>query len=263
MTVATNLFLYIPGSPWWLWSDGRVALLPLRLASLLFTWLVLTWKEKHTSKFEKYLVILMWMDARTMWLRSWFWAPVIVAYLKVSLWRWPLISKTLVFFRLLRQSSSSFLLEDIYRNPGPLQFEGPGADSKPISLCVEDQDYMGRIKKLQEYLEKVVLIPLIIFWPKPTESLKATIFALVVLILFATPCRWKALWSLDALRMFLKQLSAPWLLWRRHWTSWLRRPLARHNWVKQNHFMVWDSHFPWWLLGSETVALLSHELFFS
>ncbi|PAN07888.1 hypothetical protein GQ55_1G363200 [Panicum hallii var. hallii] len=58
-------------------------------------------------------------------------------------------------FELLRQSSSSFLLEDIYRNPGPLQFEGPGADSKPISLCVEDQDYMGRIKKLQEYLEKV------------------------------------------------------------------------------------------------------------
>jgi pyrophosphate--fructose-6-phosphate 1-phosphotransferase len=50
-------------------------------------------------------------------------------------------------------------LEDVYRNPGPLQFEGPGADSKPISLCVEDQDYMGRIKKLQEYLEKVVLCP--------------------------------------------------------------------------------------------------------
>ncbi|CAO1942000.1 unnamed protein product [Urochloa humidicola] len=58
-------------------------------------------------------------------------------------------------YELLRQSSSSFLLEDIYRNPGPLQYEGPGADSKPISLCVEDQDYMGRIKKLQEYLEKV------------------------------------------------------------------------------------------------------------
>ncbi|KAI4374855.1 hypothetical protein MLD38_012800 [Melastoma candidum] len=30
-----------------------------------------------------------------------------------------------------------------------------GIDSKPISLCVEDQDYMGRIKKLQEYLNKV------------------------------------------------------------------------------------------------------------
>ncbi|KAF0935132.1 hypothetical protein E2562_030419, partial [Oryza meyeriana var. granulata] len=58
-------------------------------------------------------------------------------------------------FELLRNNSSSFLMDDIYRNPGPLQFEGAGADSKPISLCVEDQDYMGRIKKLQEYLEKV------------------------------------------------------------------------------------------------------------
>lgn len=48
------------------------------------------------------------------------------------------------------------MMEDIYRNPGPLQFEGSGADTKPISLCVEDQDYMGRIKKLQEYLEKVL-----------------------------------------------------------------------------------------------------------
>jgi pyrophosphate--fructose-6-phosphate 1-phosphotransferase len=48
------------------------------------------------------------------------------------------------------------MMEDIYRNPGPLQFEGPGADTKPISLCVEDRDYMGRIKQLQEYLEKVL-----------------------------------------------------------------------------------------------------------
>jgi pyrophosphate--fructose-6-phosphate 1-phosphotransferase len=81
-------------------------------------------------------------------------------------------------FELLRQSSSSFLLEDIYRNPGPLQFEGPGADSKPISLCVEDQDYMGRIKKLQEYLEKVVLMSLIHFWSKPTENCKYNKFCL-------------------------------------------------------------------------------------
>jgi diphosphate-dependent phosphofructokinase len=50
------------------------------------------------------------------------------------------------------------MMEDIYRNPGPLQFEGSGADTKPISLCVEDQDYMGRIKKLQEYLEKVLYL---------------------------------------------------------------------------------------------------------
>lgn len=58
-------------------------------------------------------------------------------------------------YELLRQNSSSFMMEDIYRNPGPLQFEGQGADTKPISLCVEDRDYMGRIKQLQEYLEKV------------------------------------------------------------------------------------------------------------
>ncbi|KAF7108170.1 hypothetical protein CFC21_108695 [Triticum aestivum] len=58
-------------------------------------------------------------------------------------------------YELLRQNSSSLLMEDIYKNPGPLQFQGPGADLKPISLCVEDRDYMGRIKQLQEYLEKV------------------------------------------------------------------------------------------------------------
>ncbi|XP_057738400.1 pyrophosphate--fructose 6-phosphate 1-phosphotransferase subunit alpha [Arachis stenosperma] len=58
-------------------------------------------------------------------------------------------------YDLLRQNATSFLMDDIYRNPGPLQFDGPGADAKPISLSVEDQDYMGRIKKLQEYLEQV------------------------------------------------------------------------------------------------------------
>lgn len=48
-------------------------------------------------------------------------------------------------------------MDDVYRNPGPLQFDGPGADAKAVTLCVEDQDYMGRIKELQEYLDKVVL----------------------------------------------------------------------------------------------------------
>ncbi|CAA7407258.1 unnamed protein product [Spirodela intermedia] len=58
-------------------------------------------------------------------------------------------------YGLLRQNAAKFLMEDIYRNPGPLQFEGPGSDSKTITLSVEDQDYMGRIKKLQDYLDKV------------------------------------------------------------------------------------------------------------
>ncbi|KAG5010138.1 hypothetical protein AAZX31_07G150300 [Glycine max] len=58
-------------------------------------------------------------------------------------------------YELLRQKAQSFLMDDIYRNPGPLQFDGPGAGAKVITLSVEDQDYMGRIKKLQEYLEQV------------------------------------------------------------------------------------------------------------
>ncbi|XAR64297.1 Diphosphate--fructose-6-phosphate 1-phosphotransferase [Bertholletia excelsa] len=58
-------------------------------------------------------------------------------------------------YELLSQNASKFLMDDIYRNPGPLQFDGPGADAKAVTLCVEDQDYMGRIKKLREYLDKV------------------------------------------------------------------------------------------------------------
>ncbi|GKC50090.1 hypothetical protein Tco_1072835 [Tanacetum coccineum] len=53
------------------------------------------------------------------------------------------------------RNARQLFLDDIYRNPGPLQFDGPGADSRVLSLCVEDLDYMGRIKKLNEYLEKV------------------------------------------------------------------------------------------------------------
>ncbi|KAK2988172.1 hypothetical protein RJ640_020654 [Escallonia rubra] len=58
-------------------------------------------------------------------------------------------------YQLLRQNAAKFLMDDLYRNPGPLQFDGPGADAKAVTLCVEDQDYMGRIKELQQYLDKV------------------------------------------------------------------------------------------------------------
>lgn len=64
--------------------------------------------------------------------------------------------ETIDFARLLRQNAQKFLMEDMYRNPGPLQYDGPGADAKAVSLCVEDQDYMGRIKKLQGYLDQVL-----------------------------------------------------------------------------------------------------------
>ncbi|KAL6562938.1 hypothetical protein OROHE_005525 [Orobanche hederae] len=58
-------------------------------------------------------------------------------------------------YELLRQNATKFLIEDVYRNPGPFQYDVPGADAKPVTLCVEDQDYMGRIKRLQEYLDMV------------------------------------------------------------------------------------------------------------
>ncbi|KVI05207.1 Phosphofructokinase domain-containing protein [Cynara cardunculus var. scolymus] len=56
---------------------------------------------------------------------------------------------------LLRKNANKFLMDDVYRNPGPLQFDGPGADSRTVSLYIEDLDYMGRIKELNVYLDKV------------------------------------------------------------------------------------------------------------
>jgi len=72
-------------------------------------------------------------------------------------------------YSLLRQNAAKFLMDDLYRNPGPLQFDGPGADSKALSLCVEDQDYMGRIKKLQQYLDQVLTI----LWSQIFSSTRA------------------------------------------------------------------------------------------
>ncbi|KAK9073651.1 hypothetical protein SSX86_006245 [Deinandra increscens subsp. villosa] len=58
-------------------------------------------------------------------------------------------------YELVRQNARKLLLDDIYRNPGPLQFDGPDVDSRAVSLCVDDLDYMGRIKEVNEYLDKV------------------------------------------------------------------------------------------------------------
>ncbi|KAG2642607.1 pyrophosphate--fructose 6-phosphate 1-phosphotransferase subunit alpha-like [Panicum virgatum] len=58
-------------------------------------------------------------------------------------------------YAVLREKASSFLLDDFYRTPGGIQFEGPGADTKPITLTIEGHDYLGDIEILQDYLEKV------------------------------------------------------------------------------------------------------------
>ncbi|PKA60658.1 Pyrophosphate--fructose 6-phosphate 1-phosphotransferase subunit alpha [Apostasia shenzhenica] len=58
-------------------------------------------------------------------------------------------------YELLLRDAERFLTDDLYANPGPLQYKGPGSDSKTISLLVEDQDYMGKVKELQAYIDKV------------------------------------------------------------------------------------------------------------
>ena len=60
-----------------------------------------------------------------------------------------------ILLRVLREKASSFLLDDFYRTPGGIQFEGPGAGTKPITLTIEEQDYLGDIEILQAYLDKV------------------------------------------------------------------------------------------------------------
>uniref|UniRef100_A0A0C9RUV0 Pyrophosphate--fructose 6-phosphate 1-phosphotransferase subunit alpha n=1 Tax=Wollemia nobilis TaxID=56998 RepID=A0A0C9RUV0_9CONI len=78
-------------------------------------------------------------------------------------------------YELLMHNEMKFLMDDIYRNPGPLQFEGPGADAKTITVSVEDQDYIGRIQQLRSYLDKVrdIVKP-----GCPVEVLKAALSAM-------------------------------------------------------------------------------------
>lgn len=62
----------------------------------------------------------------------------------------------LLFCRLLAQNGACWESEDLCCSPGPIQFEGPGADGKTVTLSVEDQDYVGRIQELQKYLDQVL-----------------------------------------------------------------------------------------------------------
>lgn len=58
-------------------------------------------------------------------------------------------------YKLLLHNGHSWLLDDLYRNPGPIQFQGPGSDLRTVTLAIEDQDYIGRIQQLTTYLDKV------------------------------------------------------------------------------------------------------------
>lgn len=58
-------------------------------------------------------------------------------------------------YQMLTQNAASWLMDDLYRNPGPIQFSGPGASLRTLTLSVQDQDYIGRIQELWSYLERV------------------------------------------------------------------------------------------------------------
>ncbi|KAH8946831.1 hypothetical protein BDL97_11G008000 [Sphagnum fallax] len=58
-------------------------------------------------------------------------------------------------YELLTQNASTWLMEDLYRNPGPIQFEGPGSNLITLTLSAEENDYIGKIQALCAYLEKV------------------------------------------------------------------------------------------------------------
>lgn len=45
-------------------------------------------------------------------------------------------------------------MDDLYRNPGPIQYAGPGADLTTITLSIEDNDYIGEIQEFYAYLDK-------------------------------------------------------------------------------------------------------------
>lgn len=91
-------------------------------------------------------------------------------------------------YEMLTQCASSWLLEDLYRNPGPIQYSGPGSDSKTVTLSVQDQDYIGRIQELWAYLEKVKKI---VQPGCPEEVLKAALSSMgsviEVLSVMSTP----------------------------------------------------------------------------
>jgi pyrophosphate--fructose-6-phosphate 1-phosphotransferase len=58
-------------------------------------------------------------------------------------------------YELLSQNASTWMMDDLYRNPGPIQFAGPGADLITATLAAEDNDYIGKVQELYAYLDKV------------------------------------------------------------------------------------------------------------
>lgn len=58
-------------------------------------------------------------------------------------------------FKLLKRFIGSWGPAELYRNPGPIQFEGPGSDAVALSLAADTHDYVSRIDRLRAALESI------------------------------------------------------------------------------------------------------------
>jgi len=56
-------------------------------------------------------------------------------------------------YKALQRAAVEWVLNDTYRNPGPIQFSGPTADDRTITLQLEKHDYLGQIQQLQALLD--------------------------------------------------------------------------------------------------------------
>lgn len=51
--------------------------------------------------------------------------------------------------------AAEWATDDMYVNPGPIQFHGPTADSPPVTVVRDRGDYLDRLAALQDHLQKV------------------------------------------------------------------------------------------------------------
>lgn len=183
--------------------------------------------------------------------------------------------------RLLRQNATRFLLDDLYRNPGPVQFDGPGADAKAVTLCVEDRDYMGRIKELQKYLDEVlkscyffVLYVLIYVCVRARDiSFKFSSFIWALWCVCSCNCgfhlvfpcffsfsnlfpRFEPLWNQVVHKRYWKQLWVLWLLWRKFSQQYLHLEARQHFKTKLADYALLSSlrQLSWLCLLSSSFA---------
>lgn len=144
------------------------------------------------------------------------------------LYIWPLTSITLVFLQCVETEFFQLFVGRCLQKPRPAPVWRTRCRFKTYFIVRWGSRLYGQDKEIAGILGEGSFVPPTYFCFKLTGSLNwQQVLPLPCLILFAMWCRWRALWSLGARKMFLKRRWVPCLLWRRHWTSWLHLPTAR------------------------------------